>query len=110
MFYGVYSCILLRVCYFSFPSFHCNALTYFRHNTNPIHFLNLFFCPFLINTPTEEELEVELEQHKTDFAKASKTLSAAEKSYSSVHAQLDSVTPKLNEVKFVCVHLFYVRC
>ena len=49
--------------------------------------------------PTEEELEGELEQHKTDFAKASKTLSASEKSYASVHAQLDSVTPKLNEVK-----------
>ncbi len=62
----------------------------------PTSLQSIFADPSLLST--EEELEGELEQHKTDFAKASKSLSAAEKSYSSVHAQLDSVTPKLNEV------------
>jgi len=81
----------------------CHSIFPSQHHSNPF-FADPFSSSshFLINPPhTEEELEGELEQHKTDFAKASKTLSAAEKSYSSVHAQLDSVTPKLNEVKFV---------
>ena len=78
-----------------------------------------FSFVFFFFADTEEELEGELEQHKTDFAKASKTLSASEKSYASVHAQLDSVTPKLNEVhlkrcRFLCLFADFlcvsIRC
>lgn len=48
---------------------------------------------------TEEEIEGEQEELKRDFAKASKELSAAEKSAATVVAKLDAVTPKLLEAR-----------